>query len=244
MAQRVRWRPTLTEAQSNDLFMLMLADDTEDAPWLTMGDVQFWSASGLAHSLRQYARDQSLGWYVASMLPIEYRWPTTAAKKVLSPDIFVAFVATRWRESFDATTEGFPPFVVEVVSPTSRRRDRREKRLAYDLLGVQEYVLFTPRRSGDGVTGEVAGYHRDAAGRFVDWPPDAQGRLWSRQLNLFLVARGADLQAQTADGSWLPTLEQAEAAQRAAEAAYQQAEAEIARLRAALERYQRDEPSA
>ncbi len=49
----VPWRqPPLTRQQQHELFMLLLEDDAEDAPWMVMGDLQFWSASSLAHSLR------------------------------------------------------------------------------------------------------------------------------------------------------------------------------------------------
>ncbi len=50
------WRqPPLTKEQERQLFMLLLEDDAEDAPWMVMGDLQFWSASGFAQSLRAYA---------------------------------------------------------------------------------------------------------------------------------------------------------------------------------------------
>src|SRR5437660_6931823 len=107
------WRqPPLTQEEANDLFMLMLEDDTEEAPWMVMGDLQFWSASSFAHSLRSYARERGLGWYVASMLPILYTWPPSRRKHQLAPDVFVALVPEHSRSSFDVAVEGgFPPFV-------------------------------------------------------------------------------------------------------------------------------------
>jgi Uma2 family endonuclease len=207
-----------------------LDDDAEDSPWMVMGDLQFWAASGFAHALRGYARRQGLGWYVASMLPIEYDWPNAARKKVLAPDAFVAFVADRPRASFDAAAEGgFPPFVLEVISPSSRARDEEEKRHAYELLGVREYALFTPSGSGPST---LAGHRRGAAGSFEPWPVDAEGRLWSEALGLFLAARGPLLRALTADGRPLPTPEEADDARR-------QAEAEVERLRQEVERLRR-----
>jgi hypothetical protein len=125
---QVPWRqPPLTREEEIDLFMLMLEDDAEDAPWMTMEDLQFWPASSFAHSLRNYARKQRLPWYVASMLPILYDWPGASRKKILSPDTFVAFVADGPRSSFDVAAEGgaFPPFVLEVVSPSSAEYDRK-----------------------------------------------------------------------------------------------------------------------
>ena len=45
MAQ-TEWRLNLTKEQADQLFLLTLEDDTDDALWMTMGDLQFWSASG------------------------------------------------------------------------------------------------------------------------------------------------------------------------------------------------------
>jgi hypothetical protein len=237
--------------------MLTLADDTEEAPWMIMGDLQFWSASSLAHSLRHYARQQGLDWYVASMLPIRYYWPrrnlTTLdivlrkrrRKKVLAPDLLVAFIDDHARTSLDADMEGFPPFVLEVVSPSSVEYDAEDKRKAYEILGVREYVLFTPQEEGGS---QLAGYRRNATGQFEEWPLDGEGRLWSAVLDLYLVARGPLLQARTAGGEWLLTPEQeamarrqAEEARRQAEEARRQAEAEADQLRQELARYRRTE---
>ena len=215
------WPPKLTKQQADDLFMLTLEDDTEEAPWMTMGDLQFWSASSFAHSLRNYARANGLPWYVASMLPILYRWGQGLRKKVLSPDTFVAFVPDHPRTSFDVDAEGtFPPFVLEVVSPSSIERDQDEKRTAYDLLAVREYALFTPHEGGHST---LDGFRREAGSAFVPWLPDEQGRLWSEVLGLFLIVRGPLLQAQTREREVLLTPEQADE--------------EIARLRRELAHY-------
>ncbi len=245
MAQ-TEWRqPPLTREQAAFLFMLTLKDDTEDAPWMTMGDLQFWSASGFAHSLRDYARARGLGWYVASMLPIFFPWPKSSRRHQLSPDTFVAFVPDHPRTSFDAVAEGgFPPFVLEVVSPSSTERDEVDKREAYELLKVREYALFTPR--GDAPS-RLEGYRLGPDGRFAPWLPDATGRLWSETLGLFLTVNGVLVQAQTADGQLLLTPEQASAALRDAEgelaalrseseAARQRSEDELAALRRELAR--------
>ena len=246
---QIPWLPhPLTEEQVRDHFMLMLEDDTEDKPWMTLGDLQFWSAAGFAYSLRTYAHRQGLAWYVASMHPILYSWRDLPYKKQLAPDVYVAFVPDHPRASFDVEREGgFPPFVLEVVSPSSVDRDQIEKRAAYDALGVQEYVLFTPREEGAST---LESYRRAPDGSFAPWESDPQGRLWSTVLGLFLVVRGRSLQATTPDGQLLLTPEQTDAAwqqaeqerdatarERDAEArARQEAEAEVRRLREELER--------
>lgn len=226
---KLPWRETpLTKEQADDLFMLTFEDDTEDAAWMTMGDLQFWSASSFAHSLRIYAHEQNLGWYVASMLPINYYWPADERMKTVSPDTFIAFVPDHPRTSFNVEEEGsFPPFVLEVVSPSSVARDQRSKRHAYDLLGVREYALFTPRI---GAPSTLEGYRRDATSAFVSWQPDSQGQLWSEVLDLFLLARGPLLQAQTPDGQLLLTPEQTSTELRLVEE-------ENERLRRELEQY-------
>jgi len=224
----VQQQTPLTKEQADDLFMLFLEDDTEEAPWMVMGDLQFWSASSFAHSLRIYARRQQLPWYVASMLPIMYSWGKRKRKQVLSPDTFVAFAPDHPRTSFDVAVEGtFPPFVLEVVSPSSVERDREEKRDAYELLGVREYALFTPRAAD---ISRLEGYRRDETGKFDPWLPDEQGRLWSDVLGLYLVVRGQVLQAQSPDGRLLLTPEQEGEAR-------EQAEEEVERLRRELARY-------
>jgi len=234
MAQTEWRRPPLTREQAAFLFMMTLEDDTEDAPWMTMGDLQFWSASGFAHSLRGYARARGLGWYVASMLPILFRWPGLSRKRQLSPDTFVAFVPEHPRSSFDTDVEGdFPPFVLEVVSPSSTERDEVDKCEAYELLKVREYALFTPRQDAPS---RLEGYRLGPDDRFTLWLPDATGRLWSETLGLFLVTNGALVQAQTPDGQLLLNPEQAGVALREAEAARQRSEEELTALRRELAR--------
>ena len=240
---QIPWRqPPLTAEQEHELFMLFLQDDTEDASWMVMGDLQFWSASSFAQSLHTYAHEQDLGWYVAAMLPITFRWPGTPGRRTLSPDTFVSFVPERTRSSYDLEAEdSFPPFVLEVVSPSSTVRDHEEKLHAYDLLGVREYALFTPR---EGEASALEGYRRGADGALEAWLVDGQGRLWSAELELYLVVRGALVQAQTREGRWLLTPEQEAQGRHRAEAEREQeaqarhhAEAEVERLRRELERY-------
>ncbi len=231
----------LTEEQVRHHFMLTLEDDSEEQPWMTMSDLQFWSASSLAHSLRIYARQQRLPWYVASMLPICYPWPGATARKQWSPDVFVAFVPDHPRTSYDLEVEGsFPPFVLEVVSPASSASDLNDKRNAYEVLGAREYVLFTPRENG---ASELTGFRRGPDGRFEPWALDESGRFWSAVLGLFLVSVGQILQAETAEGRRLLTPEQlanAETLRQHEALARQKAEAEVQRIREELERLRRE----
>ncbi len=246
-----RERP-LTQQQQNDLFMLSVDDDTEEAPWMVMGDPQFWSASAFAHSLRIHAQEQGLPWYIAAMLPIRYDWPGAARKKQVAPDVLVSFVDDHVRSSYDVAVEGrFPAFVLEVVSPSSVFRDEVEKLNIYDLLGAAEYVLYTP----DAQDTPLQGYRRSGTGGLEVWPLQADGTLWSDVLQLTLVVTPEGLQGRTPQGELLRTPAQEAEARRQAEAARRQAEAaqreeaearlhaeeEVALLRAELQRYKQND---
>jgi Uma2 family endonuclease len=162
------------------------------------------------------------------MTPILYDWPGRRRKRQLAPDIFVALAPDRPRASFDAAAEGFPQFILEVVSPSSFERDTDEKTIAYDQLGAREYALFTPRVDQPAT---LAGYRRDDAGRFAPWPTDERGRLWSEVLGLYLVAQGPTLRAMTPAGVLLPTLGEEAAARHEVELENERLRREIDRLR-------------
>jgi Uma2 family endonuclease len=128
-----------------DLVVPFVEDDTEEAPWMVMGDAQFWAAAHLATSLHHYAQVHDRPWYVASLLPIVYRRPGERRTRQVAPDVLVAFVPQRPRDSYNLAAEGgFPAFVLEVVSSSSVARDVDAKRRLYEALGAQEYVLFAP----------------------------------------------------------------------------------------------------
>ncbi len=252
-----RWRVPLPTPE-DDAFMRALADDTDDleeSPWMSMGLAQSVSAASLYFSLHIYAETTGRDWFVASMLPIVYPWPlpaslrafepdaadTRAARgKKLAPDTLVARGATTVGRttSYNLVKErGFPPFVLEVVSPTSKRRDEEDKRRAYDLLGAEEYVVFTPpwRRRAATLVGWRRGAGRDGAvGRFEAWPAERDGALWSQVLELFLFVEGQRVAARTVEGEMLRTPER-ENAERRAEAA-QRREAEENRRAESLRR--------
>ena len=67
-------------------------------------------------------------------------------KPPAAPDLYVAFgVVNRHRSSYVMWEEGKPPdFVLEVVSPSSRGRDTREKPGIYAKIGVPEFFLYDP----------------------------------------------------------------------------------------------------
>lgn len=123
----------------------LVEDDYEGAPWLVMADSQGWAVNHFASTLDTYALRQRPPWYIATLLPVYYWSEGANARKVVSPDTFMARVTRRHRESYDVELEGKPPaFVLEVVSPDSVRRDTEEKLAIYEEMGVREYALFGP----------------------------------------------------------------------------------------------------
>ena len=152
------------------------------------------------------------------------------------PDVFwVGGVDGHERKVWLAWEEGerLPDVIFEMLSPSTARKDRTEKRDLYArVFRTAEYFLYEPD------TGTLEGLR--LADRFYQpIPPDANGRLWSEQLGVFVglwhgVVEGKRydwVRLFRPDGTLVPTQE--ERAENAEERA-QNAEAELARLRALL----------
>ena len=60
---------------------------------------------------------------------------------VVQPDILVVCDPAKITE---ANVQGTPDLIIEVVSPSTTLRDRREKKALYELFGVREYILVYP----------------------------------------------------------------------------------------------------
>ena len=237
-------------------FLRTVADDTEDAPWMVIKDRQWRSATALFWSLEVYARTHHVAWYPGGMLPLTYLPPGRRRRKQVAPDVFASLVPLEGRDSL-RVEEGMPPFVLEVVSSSSVKRDLEEKTELYRLLGAHEYAIVRL----DLATPRLEGYRRDERDEWRAWAPDAEGRLWSAVLGLGLTLRGGAVRAVTRDGALLRTPReeaqaraqaevaqareaqaraQAEAAQAREAQARAQAEEELERLRAALDRLTRE----
>jgi len=170
-------------------------------------------------------------------------------KAFRGPDVFwVGGVDPgRERNLWIAWEEGgrLPDVIVELLSPTTKRKDRTEKRDLYArVFRTAEYFMHDPEPV------KLEGL-RLAGRNYQPIQPDAQGRLWSEQLKVFfgvwhgVVGRreGDWVRLYRPDGSLVPT--EAEAADQRAEVERQRAEAErlraeaaeaeLARLRALLE---------
>lgn len=199
-------QPALSERER--AFLLAFEEDREDAPWMVDSDIHDLAVTGLKLPLRWYGARQHPSWYVGSDLWVSYPLPD-GRKKHVAPDIFVALAPNHLRDSFDAAVEGgFPPFVLEVVSPESQTRDtdrRAGKVRLYETVGAEEYVIFDPR----GVLRPaLQGYHRDAADRWIPWQPGLRGELRSAVLGLTLVPDDGLLRLEDAHGHRLLTADE------------------------------------
>ena len=62
-------------------------------------------------------------------------------KTPFQPDVFVVCYE---RKITDENIQGAPDLVVEITAPSSRLRDRQEKREIYQRFGVREYLVASP----------------------------------------------------------------------------------------------------
>jgi Uma2 family endonuclease len=62
---------------------------------------------------------------------------------IIQPDIFVVCDKNKITEE---NVRGAPDLIIEVVSPSTEVKDRREKKNLYERFGVREYILVFPER--------------------------------------------------------------------------------------------------
>src|SRR2546430_1732300 len=122
---------------------LTAADDTEES--VLGSDLHQDAIYALRDTLRRHSAQHGLNWYVSSQVQVIVPLPRREDWHP-SPDIFVVpgLEATP-RTSYDTRRDGpMPPFVIEVVSPSTWRADVGSKADAYQLAGVREYIVFDP----------------------------------------------------------------------------------------------------
>ncbi len=244
---------TLPRLRYDQALLASLLDDTEDAPWMVVPEFQLQIVRLLMSILEQHILRLGLPWHVFSELWIIAPWPNDQGFLRAAPDLFVAEADPTYRRSWQVNREGsVPPFVLEVVTDESTTRDLEEKVIIYDQMGVREYAIFIPEEVGGEL--RLLGYRRADDGAFVQWEPDAQGRLESHVLGglRLYAAPGSWLRLLDRDGHILPSeaeerdRQAARASHEAARAAQESvranqetaradaAERELARLRALL----------
>jgi Uma2 family endonuclease len=229
--------------------LLTTLSDGEVAPRTTIPDFEWRIIALLMNVLLRYRRRMGLEWYIAARLKVSMRNRIGCGRFDLGPDLLMAEADDHPRDSWQVEKEGKPPFfVLEVVTPDSGGRDTRDKPRLYEAMGVQEHLIFGPKRKR---APKLAGYHRTASGLWRPWHLDTDGQIHSKALGglLFYVEEdetGTWLRARDPWGRRL--LSDAEAAEEEASRAAEEearadaeaaradaAEAELARLRALLE---------
>ena len=171
----------------------------------------------------------------------------------VSPDTYVVFgVPKRQRNSYFPWKENgrLPDVIFEFTSKDTRRDDEKRKYTLYEQdWHVAEYFMFDPTGTDKRKKIRLKGFRLDAAGVYQPLPL-INGRIFSEQLGLELVQDSKNLRFyDPAKGRFLETAEEAviradyearmlrEEQRRADNEARlrQEAEAELARLRALLE---------
>jgi Uma2 family endonuclease len=233
-------RSSLAEREKEITALLLAAeDDTNEAPWMTMPEFQFYVIQMLVGIFQLHARRQGLGWHVASELGVRMPKPGGQGTLTLGPDLFVVEADEAWRTTWDIPAEGRPPrFVLEVVTQDSAERDTDygQKVGYYAAMGVEEYAIYWPYRPAGGP--KLFGYRRDTAGQWALWSTDAGGVLWSRALGgLGLIIREAPwLRVVDQRGQLLPSLPEEAAARQSADIRAEREAARAAREAARAER--------
>lgn len=155
-------------------------------------------------------------------------------RAVVCPDVMVVPGSSKTvRRIWKTWNEGgrFPSFVVEVTSRDTRSEDLGKKKDLYERLGVEEYFLYDPLE--EYLSPRLRGYRR-VEGRFQPVRLRRDGSLDSATTGVTFRPEGDRLRLyETATGK--PLLRADEALVR-----LEAAEAELARLRAELEK--RDRP--
>jgi len=111
-----------------------------------------------------------------------------------APDVMVVKgVPKRERRSFFSWQENnaIPCAVFEIASQSTWREDLYEKRRLYAERGVREYFLFDPEALY--LRPALQGFRRNEHGVYVPLEPDAEDRLHSEELGLYLRGEGAIL---------------------------------------------------
>jgi len=101
----------------------------------------------------------------------------------------------------EANIQGAPDQVVEIISPSTGRKDRREKKALYERFGVREYLLIHPEE-------ETVERYSLVEGKYAG--PDVFG--WDETMRLFAFPE-LELQLWEVFGKELPRTEDAESRQ-------------------------------
>lgn len=157
-------------------------------------------------------------------------------KKFVVPDAFIAKgLKQKRRRIYRMWVEGVvPQLVIETTSRKTKKKDTVDKPELYAKLGIHEYFLHDP--TGDYLDPPLQGY-RLKESKYERVVADAHGSLYSEELRLNLRIEDSELNLYHPE-THQRLLSNQEKVVKEAEARLQ-AEAEVAKLRAELAKYQR-----
>ncbi|MEB3149763.1 MAG: Uma2 family endonuclease [Sphaerospermopsis sp.] len=143
--------------------------------------------------------------YAAGNLTIYYSDNQLKSEKFRGPDFFVVRGCERKpRKSWVVWHEDgkYPNIIIEILSSSTKATDKGLKKQIYqDTFRTPEYFLFDPYNS------EFVGFQLVHA-QYQPIEPNAQGWLWSQELELYLGVQDNQLRYFTAQGELLPTPEE------------------------------------
>ena len=151
---------------------------------------------------------------------------------------------TKDRSTFYVKQENTKPvLVIEVVSPHYRHEDLVDKVDIYEQGGVQEYLILERRKQGDQYAYLMTGY-RLVKGHYRPIFLEDDGRMHLKTVGLFIrFENGSVYLDDVVTGEPLQTLKGMKAKNREVERRAQAAEAELAALKAELERLKQQKTS-
>jgi len=130
----VRWTRAMLEALPDDGQRHEIIDGVHYVTPSPASPHQF-VVTELLGALFNYLRTEAVGWVLTSPSDIEL-----APDTIVQPDILV-LPRTSDRRPRSWAEAGLPILVVEVISPSSRSRDRIVKRPRYQRAGIAEYWI-------------------------------------------------------------------------------------------------------
>ena len=157
-------------------------------------------------------------------------------KKFVVPDAFIAKgLKQKRRRIYRMWVEGIvPQLVIETTSRKTKKKDTADKPELYAKLGIHEYFLHDP--TGDYLDPPLQGY-RLKESKYDRIVADSHGNLYSEELKLNLRIEDSELNLYHPE-TYQRLLSNQEKVVKESEARLE-AEAEIAKLRAELAKYQR-----
>jgi hypothetical protein len=212
-----------------------LHSDTEESVVGPQGHQN--AISALTDMLEEVARRRGATWGVCNQIALLGLQHEDGTPYDPRPDVMVLAqsLPSGHMSSISLSEAGVPLFIAEIASNSTVGSDVGDKRLAYEAIGVPEYVVFDP--DGDQFSPPLLGW-RLQAGVYVPWKPEADGMWHSASLAVAFQPMQPFLGVRDRDGR---QIELPRAVRERAEyleqqlSAVEQARAEEAQRRAELE---------